>query len=132
MRETRRDVCHFSNATINDLRWLRSCMYSSSTPAALEIQTALFQHAAGHIHLFSSCRRRFSHFVFSHRKIFFLPIIPQHVRVCPHLPNGSPPHDVSCVAWTDLMVSSIFLCIFASMRFGLEISWLFLFIDDDF
>lgn len=51
-----RDVCHSSNATINDLRWLRSRMYSSSTPAALENQTALSQHAAGYIHLFPSSR----------------------------------------------------------------------------
>lgn len=56
MRETRKDVCHSSNATINDLRWLRSRMYSRSTPAALENQTAFSQHAAGHIHLFPSCR----------------------------------------------------------------------------
>lgn len=126
MRETRRDVCHSSNATINDLRWLRSRVYSSSTPAALENQTALSQHAAGHIHLFPSCRWRFIYFVISHRKIFFLRFVPQ-----PKIPKGSPQHDVSRVTRTHLMFPSIFLCVFACMRFGLGGFWLFLFRNDD-
>lgn len=48
--KTRIGICHFSNATITDLRWLRSRMYSSSTYAALENQTALSQHGAGRAH----------------------------------------------------------------------------------
>lgn len=127
MRETRRDVCHSSNATINDLRWLRSRMYSSSTPAALENQTALSQHAAGHVHLFLSCRWRFIYFVISHRKIFCLRFVPQH-----KIPKGSPQHDVSSVTWTHLMFPSLFLCVFACMRFRLVGFWLFLFRNGDF
>lgn len=117
MRETRRDVCHSSNATINDLRWLRSHVFQLNSCCPGESNSS-----------FPACRWTHSPISLQPMKVYLFCDLSQENLLSAHRPTAQDTKQVSS-AWrlprpqTQLMFPSMFLCVFACMRFGLAGFW---------